>query len=248
MYLSNPLSLQERLSCTRLFDHDNLHVLCWAKDMLDLVHILVEDGLFQELEERKALIYKSVDWVLHTNNVMRINSDLAEDILAFESMESSSGYARMLRVMGNSLERGGIISEGDVSSEFRTVEPLLYCTLFNLVKNGVRAQRKVNIEKEKVPVRLCAELYSGVPAACFVPAGAEQYDRFVRFSVQDCGKGFSSDVSFEKLFCGEPPKKWKHGFGLYFVGLAARVLRAPIGIESVAGNTKVSLYHPIFPA
>ncbi len=248
MYVSNPLSDRERVHVMRLYDHDTVSLLHSVRDVLELADMLVEDGKWEELAAKRVRLTHAQEWVGHVHYMSRAMAKLAEDTVHLTNWNEPPNYTSVIRVLEQAvvLSRGNVEAAGEMPIDFRTNASVLYCMLFNLVKNGVAAQRKLSKDLEKEPVRLRAEMYVGVPPACFVPSGCEGYEKFVRFSVQDCGKGFGSDVALEELFYREAPAKWEHGFGLYFVGLAARVLRAPIGIESVAGDTKVSLYHPVF--
>ena len=124
-------------------------------------------------------------------------------------------------------------------------DQLMFCILHNLIKNGISAQAPKN--KAERGIELVIQSYLGFPQqALLVPRGAEKYNEFMRFSVHNEGNAFP-----EKILSKDYLKKFVHqkgqsGFGLYFVKLAAKLLKAPIEISSKPGDTTVSFYHPIY--
>ena len=243
--ISNPLSDKERLRITRLYDHDYVNLLQSMIDVFEVVGYNLKHKAFEELSSREKLIHKSVDWVFHTNYVGSAIYSLAQDEFPLESVDAKR-YRTLINVIGSSLERGRLsYDERKNIDSFQSVPAVLYCMLFNLVKNGARAQYRA---KREEPILVSVHRYQGIPTACFRPQGSEEYSDFLEFRVQDVGGGFPEQNSFRSYFEKDAPSAKGHGFGLYFVGLAAKVLRAPIEIISTPGNTSVSVYHPIFPA
>ena len=63
---------------------------------------------------------------------------------------------------------------------------------------------------------------------------------------QELPYGFPKDMDIQNAFVKAPPHR-DTGFGLYFIGLAAKVLQAKVGVSSEPGNTTVSFFHPVYP-
>ena len=126
---------------------------------------------------------------------------------------------------------------------FLTDGNLISSVAYNLVKNVLG---EPNTDNSGIAT-LSLENVQGFPEdAVFVPEGARNYKEFAAFRVSDNGAGFSQDKNWLEYFTRCPEKR-QHGFGLYFTGLVAKMLRAPIGISSKPGNTRVSFYQPIYP-
>ena len=122
--------------------------------------------------------------------------------------------------------------------DFLSHEPIMHSVIFNLVKNGLKVAKDrrvlMNIRRiDKFPER-----------ALYVPEGARDYEQFVVFDLINSG-GFSSKKPFIECLTSVP-KFNEHGFGLYFVGLASRVLRAPVSITTDEKQTQISFYHPVY--
>ena len=127
--------------------------------------------------------------------------------------------------------------------EIHLEENILHSILFNLANNGFnnqevpRNERKVNLTV--IPCELPKE-------AVYVSEGASDYSQFVGFHFQNTGREFPKDKPLiERLtIC---PSEMKGGFGLYFTGLATKVLRGCVDIKSEGEDTTVSFYQPIYP-
>ena len=174
--------------------------------------------------------------------------------LIFEKTDSKQ-IETMIRVLNKHHEEEIIPSIGNIS-EFLLAKNFVYPVLHNLVKNALWHNSRKPAEKNKAgiqfytvdPIQLIIEPANFPENPSFVPEGARDYSKFVAFRVHDTGEGFASEQekSYETYFT-KCPKKGEHGFGLYFTGLVAKVLRAPVEIKSIPGDTTVSFYHPIYP-
>ncbi len=121
-----------------------------------------------------------------------------------------------------------------------TSDSIIFSAMRNLIRNSFGAGWNSLVEANASP-------FSGtVENLVYLPQGAIPSGEYVRLSVHDNGPGFSPERPLASyLELGVSTKGEKHGFGLYFVKLAAKALRMPIAIDSSPGDTTVSLYHPV---
>jgi hypothetical protein len=250
MKLPNVLTVEERLSLARVHDHD----------MTDILH-----GIFGFSSSRKiptdekrnmrknilcayTSFYKTI-WNLSCSDASYV--DKSSSICS--GAEMMNDFYEQLR---DSLRENFCLNTTSsyLNVPFRETD-FMYCVVHNLVKNSLRAGAKqidIFLEPSRFPVD-----------AIYVPNGARDYDEFMAFRVHDNGRGFpqvgkqgqifftgdgfptAQQEQYRKYLTMCPPED-EHGFGLYFVGLIAKVLRAPIGIQSSPGDTTVSFYHPVF--
>lgn len=237
MRLNNPLSKEERLQIPRLLAHDATEWWCDLYNGNKLRDIM--PGKYTQ-EFMKARMQ-------HLINTERTVCYLAhEDAIgvSFNDLDYRFDKNR-LRIFLKSLE--GLFSP-DLTTDARDfpifISPheVLHSALFNIIKNGRRFNEWAKSDK---PVNLTVEFQNHFPEACYVPEGAQQYQNFIAFRIHDNGRGFPNTP--KRLFIEKPaPEKGEGGFGLYFLGLAARFLRAPVDIQSVPGDTNVIFYQPVY--
>lgn len=225
--LSNPLSDKEKLSASRLF----LHKIDDAERKISL------NFGNQELEEacikHMTLISQAAYFIQQDNFSLWENIPQYIFTNKFE-MTSMAYFLKRLE----SIYFGKLETSIEDSRDFLACKPVLHVVLSNLIENSIAEQEKSSSE-EKIVLRVGYQ--EGFPKSLvYVPRGARDYQNFMFFRIEDKGKGFSDDKLLERLTTDN------YGFGLYFTGLAARLLRAPIEIHSEPGNTSVSFFNPIY--
>ena len=141
------------------------------------------------------------------------------------------------------------LSEGRLVASIKGFQPtltkpsILFTVLENLVQNAFKAEKEIQEGK----VQLTVDYMESFPQNAVVcPEGSRQYNRFLSFEVQDRGKGFPQGVPIQNYFSRPAPKIGESGFGLYFVGAVSRIFSMPIDVRTEPGNTKVTIYHPIY--
>jgi len=235
--LSNPLTIEERLEVPRLIEHDSS--VYWA----DLRNLPIASPDLDQ-EEYHAI----VEHLAHIEQTV-VTFTQAEAVYLRDSFYSTSLDKRSLEIMTNRLSKALLegkldASIGDIGS-FLSLRPVMHSVLYNLIKNGVAAQAKTDDSNEAV--NLTVDYHSGFPeTTLFVPEGARDYTDFITFAVHNKGRSFPGDVPLESYFTGPAPERGEGGFGLYFIRLAAKFLRAPVNITSEPGDTTVSFYHPVY--
>jgi hypothetical protein len=244
--LANPLTLEERLQVTRLLSHD-------VSDYLNELRCGVGVEVPEIFRKRLQAIVNHIDNTqISVANLIHDDSfDIACNYNWCLRNESERTFfiERLRRLFpGNFQKPAGLdyaqTSPGELQvmnccfdHYFLSYESLLHSVLFNLIKNGLAAQKEGE-RKVLLQVRIL-ERFPREPN--FIPEGARDYDRFVAFDVLNKGR-FSSEIPFSQHLTDSS----KEGFGLYFVGLAAKVLRAPIIMETGNDSTRICFYHLAF--
>jgi len=254
LLLPNPLSLEERLKITRLIEHDTGKYFDELKGGIGVYSAELDDTS----QRRLGAI------VSHLSNLMGTVETLVEaDELLFDELQSHSlykGYYKEAFVNdlrrlfpGNLPERNGryvnknpgklqIVGQG-FHENFLSFEAIIHSVFFNLIKNGLEVQ-----EKEKARVLMNIRKLDRFPErASFIPDGSRDYTRFTVFDFYNQGV-YSNDKPFEECLTTPPEPGADRGFGLYFVGLAARAFRAPVSMSSDPRRdaTQISFYHPVY--
>ncbi len=229
--LPNPLTVEERLQVPRLIGHDSLTPLIGAMGDVDY-HLSHGKKIRKEAYDFLwAVIYlESTVMNLTSINPYPISKN---DLISKKDLEKIFGII-------NSLKKNKVSYDFSNFKEFHGIPCLIYSVMHNLAKNGIEHNygKEIEIHVEK----------SGFPNnASFIPDGAHNFERFIAFKVHDGGRGFKpiSEKSYQDYFTIHP-QSGRRGFGLYFTGLVAKVLMAPIEINSKPGDTTVTFYHPIY--
>jgi signal transduction histidine kinase len=229
--LPNTLTTEERLSLTRLLGHDTFSLLNSA-----FVEIALSTRKNLPVEK------ETVHYLELVHAVGRTISGLAETENLILGGTGVKPYdSETLEWMGDCLN---IVNEGllekNISKNinFEGDKNILLVVLNNLIKNA-RACSK------KLPVTLSVERTDFPLSANYIPEGARNYSEFIALRISNSGKSFPSEKekSYDSYFT-EKHKRGNRGFGLYFTGLAAKVLQAPVEIKSIEGKSTVSFYHP----
>ena len=231
--LSNPLSIEERLQVPRLIGHDSVGVLA----------IILNDVLIAQMHNDCSKTKNTPYLVQH---IGMINETIGSLILLDEYSlhpNSSTDYFDDFSLQDEfnrikALFKGKMAFSKDISHEKVLSDTnLVHCVLYNLSKNAF------DIGAKKVEVSV--KEHNTLQDIVYSPEGSLDYTDFVGFHVHDNGRGFPSGKDLREYFTTIPERK-SSGFGLYFVGLAAKVLRGQVGIKSEPGDTTVSFYHPIY--
>ena len=223
MEVPNPLTLEEKVSITRLIGHD----------------ILSQHGRIFQPEEDQRVAYARH---LHVRYAMIAIRTLTQDGDCFYlSSKVNDNFDMMQRVF-----------EGDrrnLSVELNTNEEklfgdkhILYMAVYNLAKNGFDAMRG----KGTVTLTVSEHLGGRIEYPIFIPLGAKDHGYFIKYDVHDTGEGFPADKpTTDSLQLGATTRPMGTGFGLHFAKLVSKYLQAPLAITSEPGNTHVTLYHPV---
>lgn len=233
--LSNILTQEERLQIPRLIGHDNIRI--WE--------LLSRRASISEIRQM-PIDYDAADaMITHLVDTEK----LVRDLILFKKVAlrgiEIGGILNELKRLFCSIEKSSKLGVDNIQGvdKIASNEYVLHSVLYNLIRNGMQAQQDKPEDKRKVDLIVDS---SGFPAqAIYIPEGAGDYQEFVRFSVQNPGEFPRDKPLIERLtIC---PPQGKHGVGLYFTGLAAKVLRAPVNIKSEAGLVDVSFYQPVYP-
>ena len=232
--LSNPLTIEEKLQVTRLIGHDSMGIL-------DVIRsdILIAQG-DNDVSQLKNTLYV----VQHIGMLnMAITSLTLHNKYTLDDLRTDN-YFDAFKLQNdfdglNALFKEEMTFLKDIShKEFLSDRSLVHCVLYNLSKN---AFKRGGAKKVEISVKEHSTLQDIVYSA----EGSLDYKDFIGFHVHDNGRGFPSGKDLREYFTTIPERK-SSGFGLYFVGLAAKVLRGQVGIKSEPGDTTVSFYHPIY--
>jgi len=233
--LPNVLTTEERLATTRLFDHDMTGIL---HGIYGAMSSAFSGNVNEHRKKRAIALGESFASFYRTVNRLTQNDTISID--GMFSKDSTQGFIEDMEdcsyIFGENFCLEAISNYSKIPVR---AGDMTYCILHNLVKNSVWAGAK--------SVNVLIEPSSFPESASFIPDGARNYKDFIAFRVHDNGRGFPSREAREygSYFTTCPPKG-EHGFGLYFTGLVAKVLRAPVEIKSVPGDTTVSFYHPVY--
>lgn len=235
--LNNPLTIEERLSLPRLCGHDSMTYFAVLSQMpaackfggkdfdskqyhAVLDHLSCGETVIEALSQHDGIFLTDAFY----------NTRL--DKTSIESLISDVGQ----------ISYDGLI-QGSVQEvpRFLTLRALMHSVVFNLVKNGGTAQRSTPDFGKAIEVSVEPSAFPD--HAVFIPDNANKYRHFILFKVRNAGKPFQK--SPEYYFQRSIPEKGD-GFGLHFVKMASKYLRAPINITSKPGDTVVSFYHPVY--
>jgi len=225
--LPNPLKTKERLRIPRLLGHNS--------------HAIIGRAMRKVREDKKDLatgllsfigdIEETVEVLTHGGGIY-----LGTGLNFLKDYELQNLLRELNKVYEDELK-----IEVEINIPFSTSRAILNTLLGNIIDNAINIQ--YNQRRKITKVR--AEFLLGFPeTAIYIPDGARDYQEFVRFSVQNPGEFPRDKPLMDRLtIC---PERGKRGFGLYFTGLAAKVLRAPVDIKSEKEIVDVSFYHPIY--
>lgn len=233
MILTNPLTNDEKLSISRLLDHNGLSAITY-------LYAIIERA---SLPEQYSDI--PINWRKTEANLDAIINLLFchRDLQLREITMTGNHRFDVERILEDIDQLYGEKTKLNKGKETIGTLEGLHSPLTLIIRNLISNANKASRGRE---VQFGAEKYSGFPSSpTYLPVGADQFKNFVRFYVHDNGRGFPQDFDYQKAFTIEPPKGG-HGFGLYFTGLVAKVLRAPVNIKSKPGDTTVSFYHPVY--
>jgi signal transduction histidine kinase len=236
--LSNPLSIEERVQVSRLIGHDSMGVLA----------IILNDTRRAQMTGNVSKLKNTAYLVQHIGMIDESIGSLA--LLREYCLNSQSastyfddyGLKEEFKILNSVIESQTSDKEigfsKNISHEkFLSDVNLIHSVLYNLSKNSFN---RGGAKKVEVSVKEHSTLQDIVHSA----DGSSDYTDFIGFHVHDNGRGFPGEKDLKKYFTKIPENG--EGFGLYFVGLAAKVLRGQIGIKSKLGNTTVSFYHPVY--
>lgn len=221
MEIQNNLTEAERLSIIRLYGHDAKGPLGWLGNQIA--------GGREDLEVNFELMESYYD---HTVRVFTAIEHMSQER---DIALKPTGLGTIKRILEGTFETEKPRID---SSDERVMmeEAITYSVLFNLVKNAYNAGAKevrVSVERVKTPRE-----------ALHYPCEFGDFGVYHEFRVEDDGRGFKEDFDSESALGVCPPKN-SHGYGLYFTGLASKLLKAPIDVKSKPGKTRFSFYHPL---
>jgi len=252
--LPNPLSTEERLRLTRLIEHDTGGYINELKGSIG-VHSAELDDLHQK---RLEAIVSHLSYLMGTVETLVEADEFSFDGLFSWSLykcHCKEAFVNELRDLfpGNLPEGNGRYLESNPGKlqvvrqgfheNFLSFEAVLHSVLFNLIKNGLEEQ-----ENESARVLMNIRKLDHFPEnALFIPEGSRDYTKFTVFDIYNSGE-YSNKRPFEESLTAPPESSEDRGFGLYFVGLAAKVFRAPVSIKSDSerDSTQISFYHPVY--
>ena len=226
--LTNPLTSEERLSLMRLDDHTIEGP--FSCGLISLQAAILRKG------PPKERTYNKLYFAFRLNRLVKdfINMDYFS---SFKNI-TKEDIEKNIKLLRSTVNANELSLEYKGFSSILSKDELIRGLLTNTFHNSCRYSDNISIIIEP----------SAFPeGASFIPEGARDYDKFIAFRVCDRGKGFplKEQKDYQSYFTTCPPKG-KNGCGLYFTGLVAKVLRAPLEIQSIPGDTRVSFYHPIY--
>jgi signal transduction histidine kinase len=255
--LKNPLTTKERFQIPRLIGHNMADYYTWVATEIE------------RSCDKQTPCSDITDSIMRLANpsLMQIGTLMYSDKITLNQYTDPITVDRITDALDNfklvmNASLGKDIADIKITTKrkFLSNIGLINGVLMNLCGNAKMATGG----KKEQRISLVCEEYSHFPeTATFIPEGARDYNEFIAFRVHDNGKGFPQvSNNRQMLFEGEGfptargemlkryfttcPQNREHGFGLYFTGLVAKVLRAPVEIQSVPGDTTVSFYHPVF--
>ncbi len=235
-FLSNPLTVEEKLQVTRLIEHDSTVYFAILQN-IPVGSVDIDKEKYHAIVEHVGNIQQTIELLTQGQEVWLLDNF---NLTKLDKVSTK----RITDKIGKVLLKGSLDSHvGDIKPML-SVRPLMYSALTNLIKNGVEAQ--LGTKDYNTPIGLTVDSYQGFPEnALFIPQGAKGYKNFVVFNVHNKGKSFPKDVPLDSYFSRKATEKGG-GFGLYFVKLAAKFLKAPLNIISKQGDTTLSFYHPVY--
>ncbi|MFH0977924.1 MAG: hypothetical protein V1837_01345 [Candidatus Woesearchaeota archaeon] len=235
--LNNPLTIEERLSLPRLCGHDSMTYFAVLSQMPAACKFGGKDfdskqyhAVLDHLSCGEAVIeaLSQYDCIFLTDAFYNTRLDKA----SIERLISDMGQ------ISYDVPLQGSVQE---VPRFLTLRPLMHSVVFNLVKNGGSAQRSSPDFGKAIEVAVEPSVFPD--HSVFIPENATKYSHFIVFKVRNAGRPFPE--SPEYYFQRSIPEKGD-GFGLHFVKMASKYLRAPVDIISKPGDTIVSFYHPVY--
>lgn len=230
--MKNPLTLEERASVARLITHDPV-------EQLEAIYYGAT-GMEKLGSSTYFHLYNHVKSVLASVTILATYND---DCYFQETGKSDVTFVGDVLNGVHTKHRKGKLSfsvSEEVRGSFGSHRPLIYTALNNLAKNGMGEKREHEVNITVAP------FLGNVPNIIYLPDGGCLRGAFVRFNVHDNGPGFPSGVPVKDFFeLGASTKGEGHCFGLYYVSLVCKFLRAPLSIESKPGSTDVAIYHPL---
>ena len=231
--LPNPLSVEERLQVPRLIGHDSMGIL-----VIILNDVLIaQDSDCSELKNTPYLIphVGMIDEVVHSLTLL---DKFTLDYLRSDHYFDDFGLQNEFDTL-NAIFKGEItFSKGISHEKLLSDTNLVHCVLYNLSKNAFDCGRAKKVD-------VSVKEHTALKDIVYSAEGSSDYNKFIGFHIHDNGRGFPSGKDLSEYFT-KVPEKNERGFGLYFVGLAAKVLRGQVGIKSEPGDTTVSFYHPMY--
>jgi len=242
--LKNPLTDYEKAQMLRLCGHDMLSEFF---------------TLGSKLAEKEPPIKEIWDYMSHfqylTKSLALFGLDnvnlLGTASERLDSLLLGRGEHRTLNTLKYMIKGELEVSVTDkwaTPRNFVSLEPILYATFRNLVKNAENSQISKSLDlKTTLEMTPTIELPEDV---LYVPEGARDYDLFASFNIRNLGPEFKREDALELL-----QESNRRGFGMYFTGLVSKFLRAPVDVQSVKHDsdeskelyeTTVSLYHPYY--
>ncbi|MBW2998476.1 hypothetical protein KY321_02960 [Candidatus Woesearchaeota archaeon] len=233
MILENPLTLQERISSTRIFNHDSKTIL---------THLT--NGIHLRNERLSQLTHLVSATSYLENTVSRLNLSQNYNPLNFQAF--MFGFNPMVNALMES-SIAPLVCHNEISDEnnYKFSNDLMFTVLFNLNKNAVRHGNKVKKGTKKFyAIHLETKITSFPENATFIPEGANEDMNYIEFSIKNHCNKFPDSFDYEKALNTCP--QGRNGFGLYITGLIAKYLKAPVDFTEDKGKGKVSFYHPAY--
>jgi len=229
LQLTNPLTDAERKQVVRLIDHDMGNSLNIVNQY---IHHIVEYGKkeLSPIAQGKVKATFFIGLAIH-------------DLVLKDKLDVWKCYYNIeLEDILNSIDCQRVKFNFNYNpKELVTPEKVLLATMWSIIKNAHNASETAE------NVLVTSRYYEGFPKqALYIPDGAREFKDFVAFEVHNQGE-FPKAKPLREYIDKEAPALNQEGFGLYFVKLASKVLRAPVNIKSEDGRTCVSFYHPIYP-
>jgi signal transduction histidine kinase len=219
----------------RLLGHDSQGEIVTAKqDLLFAIHENDFSDLGNTTTRRidNIAMTQSVVYLLATKDKISVSENGTASF--FHDFSFQEEFKR-LKVVAH----GDLKCSEEIAYAKMILEPLIiHSVLYNLVKNALEHS---STKKAELVVKSEKDLQNII----YSPEGSSVYSEFIGFHIHDNGKGFPSGKNLREYFTKVPEIEGR-GLGLYFVGLAAKVLRGQIGITSEPGNTIVSFYNPVY--
>jgi len=251
--LTNPLSITERVSIIRLQGHDTQGSHTMVLNVVDILQNLSKPDTTTNTEEKWAEAKKNIERLsTHPRHIFQtqetVNTLGTKDRLVLyndspQTFLDNKELIKQLRILNQTLHDEIEINPPSGIPPFLSPVVIWYSAMHNLAKNARVAQNTVN---GNVKPRLSLETVDEIPkSTLYVPNDANNYTQFVRFRVENQGEFPRNKALIERLAGSIPPLGAK-GYGLRFVGMASKALRAPVHIETGNGQTSVDFYHPIY--
>lgn len=240
----NHLTREEQRQLYRSLSHDN------GISLGVIMNLTRTDGHRVDMniskDEINNLIYTRVQQINNTECCVRI---LHQDKISLEKIDCdrlNKELDLIKQLVGYDFHKKINTYLEENLPLFESNLKLLMSGVYNLAKNSAEILlpgNEVNINVLK---------YSGeIPNLVYSPEKTLEYGDcvkgdFIKFNVNDNGKGFPKDKDIkENLNLGVTEKTSGSGFGLYYISLVCKALGYHLSIDSKPGDTNVSIYLPI---